>query len=316
MVLVCCCLALIGGGPLQAGERAGTVMTDTTCPSLQANNVFFYYRDVEAAARFYQDVIGLERVADWGFAKMFRVSPTFLLTLVDEQHGMHRSTEPKSVTLSFVTQEIDAWFEYLTAAGAPMRGPIRDASRHPTRGFVAYDPEGYFLEFERFLDHPQNEKLLKALATVEPIRRPAGPPRSRPASLGVQANVLWLYYTDLDAAQKFYEEHYCLSLLVNQGFARVLSSSASGFIGLVDESQGLHRFAEHKAVTVSFLSEDIDRWFARFTERGLKMRSPIQSEGRVPVRTFVTYDLGGYYVEFDRFLEHESTKTLLSALKR
>lgn len=30
-------------------------------------------------------------------------------------------------------------------------------------GLVAYDPEGYFLEFERFLDHPQNARLLDAL---------------------------------------------------------------------------------------------------------------------------------------------------------
>jgi hypothetical protein len=29
---------------------------------------------------------------------------------------------------------------------------------------VAYDPEGYFLEFETFLEHPQNAALLKALA--------------------------------------------------------------------------------------------------------------------------------------------------------
>ena len=291
-------------------------MSVEACPSIQANNVFFYYKDVDAAARFYRDVIGLEPVADWGFAKMFRVSSTFFLVLVDEQQGMHRATEPKSVTLSFVTQEIDAWWEYLNAAGVKMRGPVRDATRHPTRGFVAYDPEGYFLEFERFLDHAQNERLLKALAPVAPVRRPPGQPGLRPAGLGVQANILWLYYTDLNAAQRFYEEHYCLSLLVDQGFARVMSSSASGFIGLVDESQGLHRFAENKAVTVSFLSEDIDRWFARLTGRGMKMRAPLQDEGRVPVRTFVTYDLGGYYVEFDRFVDHESTKTLLGLLGR
>ena len=30
------------------------------------------------------------------------------------------------------------------------------ATRYPTRGFVAYDPEGYSLEFETFLDHAQN----------------------------------------------------------------------------------------------------------------------------------------------------------------
>jgi predicted enzyme related to lactoylglutathione lyase len=181
---------------------------------------------------------------------------------------------------------------------------------------VAYDPEGYFLEFERFLDHPQNEKLLKALAPVASVRGVPGQTDRRPGSLGVQANILWLYYKDLAAAQRFYEEHYCLSLLVDQGFAKVMSSSASGFIGLVDESQGLHRFAENKAVTVSFLSEDIDRWFARLTGRGLQMRSAPRAEGRVPVRTFVTYDQGGYFVEFDRFLEHETTKTLFTVLKR
>lgn len=306
--------AAIGASTIMFNFAGGPVLEP--CPSIQATNVFFYYKDVEAAARFYHDVIGLERVADWGFAKMFRVSSTFFLVLVDEQQGMHRASEPKSVTLSFVTQEIDAWWDYLNAAGVKMRGPVRDATRHPTRGFVAYDPEGYFLEFERFLVHPQNENLLKALALVTPAGRPAGQSGRRPASLGVEGNILWLYYTDLAAAQRFYEEHYCLSLLIDQGFAKVMSSSASGFIGLVDESQGLHRFAESKAVTVSFLSNEIDRWFGRLTGHGMKMRSSLQGEERVPVQTFVTYDLGGYYVEFDRFLEHESTRTLLNLLKR
>jgi hypothetical protein len=40
---------------------------------------------------------------------------------------------------------------------------VSNATRHPTRGFVAYDPEGYFLEFETFLDHPQNAALRRAL---------------------------------------------------------------------------------------------------------------------------------------------------------
>ena len=55
------------------------------------------------------------------------------------------------------------WYAHLVSKGVKMRGPVGDATRHPTRGFVAYDPEGYFLEFERFLDHPQNTRLLGAL---------------------------------------------------------------------------------------------------------------------------------------------------------
>jgi hypothetical protein len=48
--------------------------------------------------------------------------------------------------------------------GVQVRGPVRDGTRQPTRGFVAIDPEGYFLEFERFLDHPQNARILQALS--------------------------------------------------------------------------------------------------------------------------------------------------------
>jgi len=60
-------------------------------------------------------------------------------------------------------QDIDGWYRYLKSKGVPMRGEVKDATRHPTRGFVAYDPEGYFLEFERFLDDPQNARLNAAL---------------------------------------------------------------------------------------------------------------------------------------------------------
>jgi len=130
---------------------------------VQANIVFLYYKDMPAAQRFYEDVIGLRLAVDQGFSKIYQVSPTSFIGLVDESQGLHRASEAKAVTVSFVTEQIDEWYAYLQARGVKMRGPIGDATRHPTRGFVAYDPEGYYLEFERFLDHPQNTRLLDAL---------------------------------------------------------------------------------------------------------------------------------------------------------
>ena len=131
--------------------------------AVEANIVFLYYKDLPAAQRFYEDVLGLVPSVDQGFAKIYQVSPTSFVGLVDENQGLHRASEAKAVTLSFVTDQIDQWYEYLKSRGVKMRGPIGNATRHPTRGFVAYDPEGYFLEFERFLDQPQNKKLLDAL---------------------------------------------------------------------------------------------------------------------------------------------------------
>jgi predicted enzyme related to lactoylglutathione lyase len=138
-------------------------VTKPAAPWVQANIVFLYYRDVPAAQRFYEDVIGLTLAVDQGFSKIYQVSPTSFIGLVDESQGLHRASEAKAVTVSFVTEQIDEWYAYLQSKGVKMRGPIGNATRHPTRGFVAYDPEGYYLEFERFLDHPQNTKLIDAL---------------------------------------------------------------------------------------------------------------------------------------------------------
>ncbi len=159
-----------------AGLALSTTMThaQTTPPSapgpgrppalgVQANIVFLYYTDIPRAQRFYEDILGLTLAVDQGFAKIYQVSPTSFIGLVDESQGLHRASDTKPVTVSFVTEQIDQWYDYLISKGVKVRGPVRDATRHPTRGFVAYDPEGYFLEFERFLDHQQNETLLKAL---------------------------------------------------------------------------------------------------------------------------------------------------------
>jgi len=284
--------------------------------TIQANNVFFYYKDLDKAVQFYEEILGLERVLDYGFAKIFRISQTSYVGLVDEKEGMHKTTEPKSATLSFVTNEVDSWYDYLVSKGVEMRGPVSSSTRHATRGFVAYDPEGYFLEFETFLDDPENEKLNELLKNVTPLFPWEGQKTSRPKDLGFHANVIWLYYKDMAGAQKFYEEIFGFRQLVDQGFAKVYTSSPSCFIGLVDEAQGLHKFSEEKSVNVCFFSEEIDDWYAYLLKKELKMRGPLNDAEGNRVRAFVTYDPAGYYLEFDKFNNHEDNKTLLKTLQK
>jgi len=285
-------------------------------PDIQANMVFFYYRDLDRAVDFYHNLLGLTQVLDYGFAKAFRISETSYICLVDETKGMHDASEPKTVTLSFITEEVDGWFRYLQDNGVEMHSPLGDATRHPTRGFVALDPEGYFLEFETFLDHEQNIKLRERLAASAALYPEAGDTSSRPKNLGIQGNVFWLYYQDIPAAQNFYQDNLGLEMLVDQGIAKVYTSSPTAFIGLVDEAKGLHRFSDKKAVNIGFFTNRIDDWYQILLDKGLPMRGPLDEAAQERVRAFVTFDSAGYYLEFDSFLDHEDNTELLKILRQ
>jgi hypothetical protein len=80
---------------------------------------------------------------------------------------MHSWTEKKGVTVSFLTEDVDGWLEHLKShEGVELRHQeIQDEDRAGVRVFVAYDPEGYFLEFDTFLRTEGNEKLLQLLET-------------------------------------------------------------------------------------------------------------------------------------------------------
>ena len=283
--------------------------------SVKANLVFFYYPDLEEAEKFYGSLLGCEKVLDYGFASIFRISPSTFIGLVDETKGMHDPSEPKSVTLSFITYEIDQWYQYLTDQEVQMHRPLSDSSRIPIRGFVALDPAGYFLEFETFKEHPQNALLHEHLAPSQALYPLPQQQTSRPADCGILANVIWLYYRDIPEAQAFYENNLEFKLLVDQGFAKVYSSSRTGFIGLVDESQGLHRFSKEKAVNVCFLTERIDDWFAHLQAKNTRIKDALEEMERIPVKAFVALDPGEYFIEFDHFLEDPKNQRIRELLR-
>lgn len=284
-----------------------------TVPSLQASNVFYYYADLEGAWAFYRDILGFETVVDYGFAKILRLAQTSYLTLVDAESGMHTVEEPKSVTLALVTDQVKGWYDYLTTSGVRIHKDFNLRKGQPHDGFIALDPEGYLLEFERFNPHPENYALMPLLSELKLAYSEVG---SRPKELGVQATVLWLYYHDLDLMQHFYEDLFGVRLLVDQGWAKVYQAAGSGFIGLVDGKHGLHQATEQKCVTVSFFTDDVGNWFKRAkTWPGLKLRTDEVTVEYGRVRLFVGYDPEGYFLEWDTFLEAGENDVLLQQIK-
>lgn len=282
---------------------------------VRAMNAFYYYADVDAAWEFYTGILGFETVADFGFAKILQVAPRSFLTLVDAERGMHSTDEPKSVTLAVVTEQVAEWYEYLTEAGVPMRAEFDVIPGRPHDGFVAIDPEGYLLEFERFNEHDENVALLPVMARTPTLYPDAVDQAARPSHLGIQATVLWLYYDDIPGASRFYETALGLEMIVDQGWAKVYPVSSTGYVGLVDGSRGLHQATQDKAVTVSFLVDDIEAWFDRMRRTpDFEFRTEKIGDESGRVRTFVGYDVEGYYLEWDTFLDVAGNEALLETM--
>lgn len=127
--------------------------------------------------------------------------------------------------------------------------------------------------------------------------------------LSIQANLVFFYYPDFDEAERFYGDVLGLERVL------VYSSSPSGFIGLVDEIQGLHRFTPEKAVNVSFLTDQIDEWYTHLQVKRVKIKEQLENLESIPVKAFVGYDPAGYYIEFDQFLEDPKNKRILELLR-
>lgn len=282
-----------------------------------ANNAFFYYSDLDGAWRFYTETLGLETVADYGFAKILQVSGTSYLILVDATKGMHTAEEPKTVAMALVTDELEGWFTYLNGAGVRMRSELRVEKGRPHDGFVAVDPEGYFLEFERFNVHPENEKLMPILARARSVHAPDGQKTNRPKELGIKATVLWMYYKDMAAIERFYREVMGFEQVVDQGWAKIYHTSPAGFIGPVEEAKGMHRFTAQKGVTVSFFTSDIDPWFSYLKgQKSFILRTPEVTDESGKVRVLVGYDPGNYFVELDTFLDVGGNERLMERLRK
>lgn len=283
---------------------------------IEASNTFLYYKDLAAATQFYQDILGLELLADYGMATTFRISADSYLILVDAAEGMHTADEPKTVALALLTDQLEAWWNYLNAQNVPVKYSYKTKEGGPHDGFVMIDPEGYLLEFELFKQHPENEGFMPYLDQAEHFTTPAATSKV-PEGLGFKASITWLYYQDMLEMQQFYEEILGLEMVADQGWTKIYGVSSTGFIGLVDERRGMHDFTEDKAVTVSFLMKDLKGWYDYVkAKQTFELRTGEWETGpKSRYNAFVGYDPQGYFMEFDRFLDHPENKKLLEALK-
>ena len=109
---------------------------------------FFYYKDLPAAMRFYEDVLGLPLAIDQGWCKIYQICPGAHVGLVDETRGMNKWRAEKPVQLCLRVADVDAWRSYLEAVGVDELSQMFVNDQIGIRAFVFRDPEGYQIEIQ------------------------------------------------------------------------------------------------------------------------------------------------------------------------
>ncbi len=82
---------------------------------------------------------------------------------------MHKPTEKKAVNVGFIIDDLQGWIDYVKKNNHfELREPeLSTGPEGKYKAFVGYDPGGYYLEFDRFFKHADNEQLMKYLIITD-----------------------------------------------------------------------------------------------------------------------------------------------------
>ena len=117
----------------------------------QSQITFFYYHDLENAARFYEQTMRFELVEDQKWAKIYRVSGRAFLGIVAGDKGFRRPQDYNAVLLTVLVDDVEAWYDYLKEKGVKFLTGLQDKPDIQVRCFFLEDPGGYAIEIQEFL---------------------------------------------------------------------------------------------------------------------------------------------------------------------
>ncbi len=123
-------------------------------PSVAAGVTFFYYDDLDEAADWYENKLGLDKLTDEGWVVIFELTESSHLGLVNATDGSLKPTENKGAMFSIDTVDLEAWYEKLKDVdGINMRQDMQESINGMIEVFSVTDPGGYIIEFFRWRSH-------------------------------------------------------------------------------------------------------------------------------------------------------------------
>ena len=118
---------------------------------LTSNITFLYFNDLEAAKPFFEEVLGLEKAYDPGWAAVYRLRDKAFLGAVDNHSGSIQVTSTDSVLISLTVDNIEEVHESLKGSrGVEGLSEIKQVKDLALKSFFFTGPERYHFEVEQF----------------------------------------------------------------------------------------------------------------------------------------------------------------------
>jgi len=120
---------------------------------------------------------------------------------------------------------------------------------------------------------------------------------ARPDNGKVEKAITFLYYVDLPKAFAFYTEVMGFPLEIDQGWSKILRIADNAYVGLVDETRGMHRAHPVKPVQLCIRVPDVDAWHRYLAARQVAALTEPKDSLSLGIRAFVLEDPEGYQIE-------------------
>jgi catechol 2,3-dioxygenase-like lactoylglutathione lyase family enzyme len=118
--------------------------------SFEDQIIFIYVDDLDVSREFYEEMMGFPLVLDQGKCRIVRIAKGGGGYLgYCEADG--RSKESQGVILTFVTPDVDGWYQYLTSKDVVLLGKPKMNQKFGIYHFFYKDPDGHLLEIQNFL---------------------------------------------------------------------------------------------------------------------------------------------------------------------
>ncbi|PIE80374.1 MAG: glyoxalase [Chloroflexi bacterium] len=119
-----------------------------TRPELTQQVTFLHTSDLAKTAVFYQDILGLKLALDQDKCQIFQVNDQAFIGFCEHFAGAN----PDGVILTLVSEQVDAWHDYLLAHKIPIEKPPTLNEAFNLYHIFFRDPNGYLVEIQKFLD--------------------------------------------------------------------------------------------------------------------------------------------------------------------